>query len=413
MNLLLLPSILIYAYNDVKRAAIYKGVIGMKAVQIGGGLVGQVIAADMMKEFEVTVVDLDAGALGEVERKCPGVRTALAPATDPDRLAPLLGDADIVTAGVPGRFGFEMMRTVINLGKNLVDISFMVEDFEELDGLAREKGVTVIPDMGVAPGMSNFLMGRGASLLDEVEDAFIFVGGIPAKAFPPFNYQVTWSPKDCIEEFTRPVTIVKDYRQELVEATSGLHLRDVPGVGTLEAFYTDGLRSLPRNIRARNLGEMTLRWPGHVEQMRLLRSMGLFEETPRTLGGKEVVPLEVAADLLFPMWKMEPEKGDRDLTVMEVDVHGFKGPDEMTLSWRLLDHFDEKTWNTSMSRCTGCSCAIFARAVAQGFVKQKGVLPAEKLAHDDALYRFVMEEHRKRRIKYTESIKRVLNVRRP
>ena len=128
-------------------------------------------------------------------------------------------------------------------------------------------------------------------------------------------------------------------------------------------------------------------------------------------GGKEVVPLDVAADLLFPMWKMEPEKGDRDLTVMEVDVHGFKGRDEVTHSWRLLDHFDEMTWNTSMSRCTGCSCAIFARAVASGLVKQKGVLPAEKLASDDTLYAYVMEEQKKRKIKYTESIKRVVSVR--
>ena len=383
----------------------------MKAVQIGGGLVGQVIVADMMKDFEVTVVDSDADVLDEVERKCPGVRTALASATDAARLAPILEGVDIVTAGVPGRFGFEMMKTVIELGKNLVDISFMAEDFYDLDDLAREKGVTVIPDMGVAPGMSNFLTGRGASLLDEVEDAFIFVGGIPVKAVPPFNYQVTWSPKDCIEEFIRPVTIVKDYRQEVVEATSGLHLRDVPGVGALEAFYTDGLRSLARNIRARNLGEMTLRWPGHVEQMRLLRSMGLFEETPRILGGREVVPLVVAADLLFPMWKMEPEKGDRDLTVMEVEVRGFKGRDEVTHSWRLLDYFDEMTWNTSMSRCTGCSCAIFARAVASGLVKRKGVLPAEELASNDTLYAYVLEEQKKRRIKYTESVKRVMGVR--
>jgi saccharopine dehydrogenase-like NADP-dependent oxidoreductase len=386
-------------------------VIRVKAVQIGGGLVGQVIVADMMKDFEVTVVDSDADVLDEVERKCPGVRTALASATDAARLAPILEGVDIVTAGVPGRFGFEMMKTVIELGKNLVDISFMAEDFYDLDDLAREKGVTVIPDMGVAPGMSNFLTGRGASLLDEVEDAFIFVGGIPVKAVPPFNYQVTWSPKDCIEEFIRPVTIVKDYRQEVVEATSGLHLRDVPGVGALEAFYTDGLRSLARNIRARNLGEMTLRWPGHVEQMRLLRSMGLFEETPRILGGREVVPLVVAADLLFPMWKMEPEKGDRDLTVMEVEVRGFKGRDEVTHSWRLLDYFDEMTWNTSMSRCTGCSCAIFARAVASGLVKRKGVLPAEELASNDTLYAYVLEEQKKRRIKYTESVKRVMGVR--
>lgn len=383
----------------------------MKAVQIGAGLVGQLITADLMQDFDMTVVDLDEKALKVIEEKYPGVKTAVASATDPAALGPILEDADIVTAGVPGKFGYEMMKTVIGLGKNLVDISFMAEDFEEFDGLAKEKGVTVIPDMGVAPGMSNFLMGRGAALLDEVEDAHIYVGGIPTKAVPPFNYQVTWSPKDCIEEFTRPVTIVTDGKKEVLEATSGLHLRDFPGVGTLEAFYTDGLRSLAKNIKAKNLGEMTLRWPGHVDQMRLLRTMGLFEENPKVLGGKEVVPLDVAADMLFPLWKMEPEKGDRDLTVMEIDVHGFKGSDEVTWSWYLLDYFDEETWNTSMSRCTGCSCSIFARAVAKGIVKQKGVLPAEKLAANDELYEFVISEQKKRRINYVESVKTVKNVR--
>lgn len=383
----------------------------MKAVQIGAGLVGQLITADLMQDFEMTVVDLDEKALKAIEGKYPGVKTAVASATDAAALGPVLADADIVTAGVPGKFGYEMMKTVIGLGKNLVDISFMAEDFEQLDGFAKEKGVTVIPDMGVAPGMSNFLMGRGAALLDEVEDAHIYVGGIPTKPVPPFNYQVTWSPKDCIEEFTRPVTVVKDGKKEVLEATSGLHLRDFPGVGTLEAFYTDGLRSLAKNIKAKNLGEMTLRWPGHVEQMRLLRTMGLFEKEPKILGGKEVVPLDVAADMLFPLWKMEPEKGDRDLTVMEIDVHGFKESDEVTWSWYLLDYFDEKTWNTSMSRCTGCSCSIFARAVAKGLVKEKGVLPAEKLAASDELYDFVISEQKKRRINYVESVKIVKNVR--
>ncbi len=383
----------------------------MKAVQIGAGLVGQLITADLMQDFEMTVVDLNEKALKAIEKKYPGVKTVVASATDARALAPVLEGADVVTAGVPGKFGFEMMKTVIGLGKNLVDISFMAEDFDELDSLAKDKGVTVIPDMGVAPGMSNFLVGRGAALLDEVEDACIYVGGIPTEKIPPFNYLATWSPKDCIEEFTRPVTIVKEGKKEVLEATEGLHLRDFPGVGTLEAFYTDGLRSLVKNIKARNMGEMTLRWPGHVEQMRLLRTMGLFDETPKVLGGKEVVPLEVTADILFPLWKMEPEKGHRDLTVMEIDVHGFKGSDEVTWSWYLLDYFDEKTWNTSMSRCTGCSAAIFARAVAKGFVGEKGVLPAEKLAADDTLYDFVISEQKKRRINYVESVKVVKNVR--
>lgn len=383
----------------------------MKAVQLGAGLVGCLIAADLSKDYDVTVVDLSEEALELARKKAPGINTVVASATDRKALEPILKDADVVTAGVPGDFGYDMTRSVVELGKSLSDISFMPEDFELLDGLAKEQGVAVIPDMGVAPGMSNFLMGRGAALLDEVDEAYIYVGGIPDKPVPPFNYQVTWSARDCIEEFTRPVHLVKDGREITLEATEGLHHKEFPGVGTLEVFYTDGLRSLVKNIKARNLGEMTMRWPGHVEQMRLLRSMGMFDKEKRSLGGAEVVPLDVTADLLFPMWKMEPEKGDRDLTVMRVEVTGFRGSDRVTHTWDLVDRFDEETWNTSMSRCTGCSCAIFARALQKGLVKQSGVLPAEKLAADDDLYNFVMEEQKKRRINYVASEHVVHNVR--
>jgi len=382
----------------------------MKVVQIGAGLVGQLIATDLSQDFEVTVIDRNEQVLDELRKKLPGIKTAVASATDPQELAPVVVDADIVTAGVPGKYGYEMMKSVISLGKDLVDISFMAEDFEDLDGMAKEKGVTVIPDMGVAPGMSNFLMGRGCALLDETEDAYIYVGGIPANPQPPFNYTATWSPRDCVEEFTRPVTIIRNGEKVVLEATEGLHFREFPTLGTLEVFYTDGLRSLAKNLKARNMGEMTMRWPGHVEQMRLLRAMGMFDEEPRMLGGKEVIPMDVTADLLFPLWKMEPEKGDRDLTVMKVEVKGTKGRDEVTYTWDLLDHFDEETWNTSMSRCTGLSCAIFARAILKGLIGEKGVLPAEKLAGDHELYGFVMQEQKRRRINYVETLKVVKNI---
>ncbi|MBN1334109.1 MAG: saccharopine dehydrogenase NADP-binding domain-containing protein [Synergistales bacterium] len=383
----------------------------MKVVQIGAGLVGQLIATDLNQDFEVTVIDRNEQTLDELRKKLPGIKTAVASGTDPEELAPVLADADIVTAGVPGKYGYEMMKSVISLGKDLVDISFMPEDFEDLDDMAKEKGVTVIPDMGVAPGMSNFLMGRGCALLDETEDAYIYVGGIPANPQPPFNYTATWSPRDCIEEFTRPVTIIRDGKKVVLEATEGLHLREFPTLGTLEVFYTDGLRSLARNLKARNMGEMTMRWPGHVEQMRLLRTMGMFDEEPRMLGGQEVIPMDVTADLLFPLWKMEPEKGDRDLTIMKVEVKGIKGRDEVTYTWDLLDYFDKETWNTSMSRCTGLSCAIFARALLKGLIEQKGVLPAEKLAGDHELYSFIMQEQKRRRINYVETVKVVKNIR--
>ena len=374
----------------------------MQVVQIGAGLVGQVIVEDLVKDFDVTVVDPNPKALEKIRAKFPEVQTEVASGTDLSRLRTILEKADVATAGVPGQYGYEMMRAVIETGTSLADISFMPEDFDLLNDLAIEKGVTVVPDIGVAPGMSNFLMGRGAALMDEVDEAFIYVGGIPDKPVPPFNYQVTWSPKDCIEEFTRPARYIREGKLVADEATSGLHLKDFP-MGTLEVFYTDGLRSLLKNIPGRNVGEMTMRWPGHVEQMRLLRSMGLFDATPRKLGGAEVSPLEVAADLLFPMWEMKPEEGDRDLTVMLVEVKGFRSKDRLRYSWYLEDRFDEKSWNTSMSRCTGCTCAIFARAMAKGLIPQKGVLAPEKLASSDALFEFVMEEQKKRGLTYLET----------
>lgn len=377
----------------------------MKAVQLGCGLVGSVIATDMARDYDVTVVDLNEKALDALKAKVPSVKTVVGSCIDAGILAPLLKDADIVTAGVPGRFGYKMMETVIGLGKNLSDISFMAEDFELLDDFARERGVVVVPDIGVAPGMSNYLMGRGCALLDEVEDAVIYVGGIPEKKVPPFNYQVTWSPADVIEEYTRPARFVEESKPVTVEAMDRLTLREFPRVGELETFITDGLRSLITNLKAKRMEERTLRWPGHVEQMRLLRSMGLFDETPRKLGGVEVVPRDVACDLLFPMWKMDPEKGDRDLTIMQVEVHGFKGKDEITYTWDLWDRFDENSWTNSMGRCTGCTCAIFARAIQKGLIGQKGVLAPEKLAADDNLYEFVMKEQAARGLVYKETVK--------
>lgn len=383
----------------------------MKAVQIGGGLVGNIIAGDMSNDFDVTVVDLNESVLERIKAKNPTVKTAVCSCTDAQKLSGILKGADIVTAGVPGRFGNAMMEAVIKSGKNFCDISFMPEDFEELDGLAKENGVTVVPDIGVAPGMSNFLVGRGAALLDEVEKAVICVGGIPEKKIPPFNYQITWSATDVIEEYTRPARYISDFKPVVIEAMGDLDIEEFPKVGTLETFITDGLRSLMKNIKARNMQERTMRWPGHVEQMRLLRTMGLFDEEKRLLGGNMLRPRDVACDLLFPMWKMDPEAGDRDLTIMKIVVEGYKGRDYVTYTWDLYDRFDEASWNNSMGRCTGLTCSIFAHAVTSGLIKEKGVIAPEKLVASDKLYNFVIDEQKRRGINYIESVNIIKNIR--
>ncbi len=375
----------------------------MKAVVLGCGLVGGLIAADLSSDFEVTVIDVNAEALKRLAAKAP-VKTVLGSAVDPQVVGPAAAEADVVCGAVPGRLGYQMLKMLIELGKNAADISFMPEDFLELDGLAKERGVSVVPDFGVAPGMCHFLVGRGAHLLDEVEDVLILVGGIPKNPKPPFNFKIVFSAEDVIDEFLRPVRYVKDGRLVTTPAASGLELIEFPGVGVLEAFYTDGLRSLVKTIKAKNLAEKTLRWPGHAEMMVALREMGLFGKKPRILGGVEVTPFKVTADLLFPVWEMKPEAGDRDMTIMKVVVNGKKDGDMVTYTWYLEDYFDEATWYHSMARTTGFPCAAMARAIAQGMVKEKGVIAPELLAGDDELFDFLMTELSKRGVNYTQTV---------
>ncbi len=364
----------------------------MKAVVLGAGLVGSVIAKDLSSDFEIVVVDLNEDALKKLENY--GIKGVKASAVDAGALRPIVEDADIVCGAVPGKIGYKMLSTVIGMGKKVCDISFMPENFKKLDVLAKENGAIVVSDMGVAPGMSNFLVGRAVSLLDEVSDVRIYVGGLPSNPKPPFNYKIVFSAEDVLEEYTRTVRYVKDGAVVETEALSGLEDVDFPGVGRLEAFFTDGLRSLVDTVRARNMFEKTLRYPGHADIMKAFRDIGLLNEKHRSF----------TAGLLFPVWKMNPEAGDRDLTIMVVEVTGKKGKDCITYRWELLDRFDEMTGIHSMARTTGFPCAIMARAIVEGKVDESGVYAPEELASDDGMFGFVMRELAIRGVEFKERV---------
>ncbi|MCD6237940.1 MAG: saccharopine dehydrogenase NADP-binding domain-containing protein [Thermotogae bacterium] len=365
----------------------------MKAVVLGAGLVGSVIAKDMAKDFDTTVVDLDEQALNKFNG-IRGMSTARASVVDPKSLAPIIKDADVVCGAVPGSIGYRMLKTVIGLGKNVCDISFMPEDFRKLENDAKDSGVTVIPDMGLAPGMSNLLVGRAAHLLDTVESVVIYVGGLPEKPRPPFNYKIVFSLEDTLDEYLRPARYVKDGNVEEIEALRGIEEIDFAQTGKLEAFYTDGLRSLIYNIKARNMAEKTLRYPGYANIMDAFRSIGLLSDEHR----------KFTAKLLFPVWKMEPEKGDRDITVMKVRVSGKKGYDKVTYEWYLFDKFDEDKWIHSMARTTAFPCAIVARLIANCRFTKTGVLAPEMIASDDDVFQYVIDQLAYRRVNFEEKV---------
>jgi len=375
----------------------------MKAIVLGCGLVGGLIAKDLAKDkdFQVTVADIDEGKLNKLTKGL-GIQEVKVDLSDSEAIKKIVGDKDIVIGAVPGFLGFNMLRSVIEAGKNVVDISFMAEDTLSLDELAKKKGVTAVVDMGVAPGMSHMIVGYANSLLDETESATILVGGLPVIREWPYEYKIVFSPKDVIEEYIRPARLIKCGKIVEKPALSDLELVDLPQIGTLEAFNTDGLRSLLYTVKIPSMKEKTLRYPGYAEKMRMLRETGFFSDTAIEVNGIKVKPLDLTSKLLFPKWELG--EGEEELTVMRVIVQGKKEEKRLCYTYDLLDYYDKKEKATSMSRTTGFPCAIMARLVAQGEFQYPGVCPPEYIGREYKVYQKVMEELEKRNVFYKENI---------
>ena len=374
----------------------------MKAVVLGAGMVGRVIAADLAEDFDVTLADNRADALESAAAHAGrAIRAVATDLSDSRALGEIIADADVVAGALASRIGFQTLKTVIECGKPYCDISFMPEDAWDLDEMAQQRGACAIVDCGVAPGMSNLLAGHGASRLDTCERIEIYVGGLPRERRWPFQYKAAFSPSDVLEEYTRPARLVEHGAIIEREALSEPELMDFDGVGTLEAFNTDGLRSLAYTMNVPFMKEKTLRYPGHIELMRVLRATGLFGGEPVNVGGAQVKPRDLLSALMFPMWSYE--EGEEDLTVMRITVEGERSGERRRLSWDLLDFYDPELRRTSMARTTAYPCAILARKLANGSLGRTGVITPEQLGADSALIEHIIAEHERRGVRYVGS----------
>lgn len=374
----------------------------MRILILGAGRVGGAMALDLAAEerFDVTVADRSSAALQRLPADL--VATRQADLANGDQVRTLLRDQDLIVGAVPGFMGFETVRTVLRAGKPIVDISFFAEDPFELDQLARQQGVTAIVDCGVAPGLPNLILGHVATRFERIDRFTCYVGGLPELRSWPFEYKAPFSPIDVIEEYTRPARIVQGGESVSVTALSGLELMDVPSVGTLEAFYTDGLRTLLQTFEIPWMAEKTMRYPGHAERMRMLREAGFFGTEAIEVDGASVRPLDLTAQLLFSAWKMEA--GDRDLVALQVQIEGASDGRRVRSTWNLLDRYDEATSTTAMARTTGYSCTSAVRVLADGLYATPGITPPEYLGRRPECVDAMLESLRARHVELGETI---------
>ncbi len=376
--------------------------MSQQVVVLGAGMVGEAVAGDMAREgFRVTVVEAREEALRRAGGT-PGVTVVQGDLSRPEAVKKAVAGADLVLGALPSALGLQTLRAVIEARRTYVDISFMPENAWDLDSLAREQGVCAVVDCGVAPGVSNLLCGHALTLLERCDRLEIYVGGLPEERRWPYEYKAGFAPGDVLEEYTRPARLVERGRIVVKEALSEPELLDFPGVGTLEAFNTDGLRSLAYTLKVPEMREKTMRYPGHIGLMRVLRHTGFFSKEPIAVGNATVRPLDVTACLLFPRWTFE--EGEPDLTVMRVAAEGERDGRRWRHVWDLLDRYDPRTRVRSMSRTTGYAATSMATLLLRGARPRPGVHPPEMLAREPGLVEAFLREYEKRGVRLTHTL---------
>lgn len=355
-----------------------------KIVVLGAGMVGRAIAYDLSRKYDVTSVDVSEESLKKLSR-FENIRILKLDVSNKYELRSLLSDFDFVVSAVPGFLGFETLKTIIECQKNFVDISFMPEDVLVLDEMAKNSGVCGIVDMGIAPGVPNLVAGYYYHRC-KIDSFEYMVGGLPRTRVYPFQYKAPFSPIDVIEEYTRPARHKINGKIVELPAMSDPEYVDFENIGTLEAFNTDGLRSLLYTLPdIPNMKEKTLRYPGHIALVKALIDSGFMSKTPIQVKGQNVIPFEITTSILFDNWKLADD--ELEFTIMKIIIKS----QEKTIIVNVYDEYDVVTHFSSMARTTGYTATAGVELILKGLFTKPGIYPPELVAHNGECYEFVIK----------------------
>ena len=363
----------------------------MNIAVIGTGMVGRLIAVELSKKYQVCAIDNDANNLSKLAKYNNRIVTKKIDIRN-EPFLDSLEDAEIVINCVPGFMGFETSKKILEK-KTCVDISFMPEDCNELNTTSEKAKTALYPDAGVAPGLSNIIVGNLITK-QKVDEIKIMVGGLPIEKNPPWNYKAPFSPIDVIEEYTRPARIKKNGIIETVKPLTGLINFEFENVGKLEAFLTDGLRTLLTTELTKNtstLLEYTIRYPGHSKKISDLIEDGKLDDTVKTIDGKLTSQREITSEELFNEWKLAED--DKEFTLLVITATTKEGDE---ISCIVYDEWRDG-WS-SMSRTTGLTACAITNLIIDKKLTKIGVVTPEDLGTNQTFFDYIINYLKERKI---------------
>jgi len=373
-----------------------------RIIVLGTGLVGSAIVKDLCSNYLVTAVDISSENINML-KGLDNVKAVTADLSDSSIIKDLVRDHDLVIGALPGSMGYKSVKDTIEAGKDMVDISFFPEDPFGLDRMARNKGITVVTDCGVAPGMSNIILGHHHSCMS-VERYECYVGGLPFKREWPWQYKAVFSPIDVIEEYIRPARYMINGDIVVREALSEPEYIEFDEIGTLEAWNSDGLRTLLKTIPVPNMIEKTLRYPGTIDYLRMLREAGFFSYDEIEVKGNKVRPIDLTSSLMFPQWQLK--EGEEEFTLMRIIIEGRDKGEKYRYQYDLFDRYDRENNITSMARTTGYTCTAVANLLMEGMYESPGINPPEFIGKTEGHLKFILGYLKERGVYYRISNER-------
>jgi lysine 6-dehydrogenase len=389
-----------------------------RVIIFGFGLMGFTVAREMSSVEsidEILIVDTSDQNLKRVnklkkemkQRKINILTLKKDVIKDKEYLVQVTKNSILGIGSLPHSVARDAMDICLEAGVNFVDLVYdaHLKNFREIDRKAKESGTVVIPSMGVAPGLSNAMVAHGVRMLDKTNSVKIYVGGVPEHRTPPLDYKIVFSATSVVNEYIRDATIrrggkiIKVPALSEVEEVNFLSYKE----GNFEAVLTDGLSTLLNSFpKINNMEEKTIRWKGHNEKVNFLRDMGILSNDKiNTQNGCVIRPSEILAIIMKKHLKMK--RGDKDITLMKVEVKGSLKGEKVAYVQELFDRYDDEQDETSMARTTGFTCAIVGKMVIEGLFKKPGFFPPEK-AMSEINYRRLKNELIKRGILINETL---------